>query len=218
MTSDQQRRRRAARMGVLLRVERALWQSGIGRVAGVDEAGVGPLAGPVVAAAVIAAPQTRWLGVDDSKALRPALRAQLEERIRAEALAVGVGTAEVDEIDRVNIYQATLLAMRRAVEALGLAPEHVLVDARTIPGLAVPQTAYVRGDARSFSIAAASIVAKATRDRLMLDLDARYPEYGFARHMGYGTRQHLEALRRHGPSPAHRRSFAPVRQLLRKPA
>lgn len=213
MTSETRRRRDAARMAVLLRVERALWQSGIAHIAGVDEAGVGPLAGPVVAAAVIITPETRLRGVDDSKRLRPRLREELEQRIRAEARAVAVGVVDVDEIDRINIYQASLRAMQRAVTSLPVPPEHVVVDARTIPDLVMPQTAFVGGDARSYSIAAASIVAKVTRDRMMRELDARYPEYGFAAHMGYGTRRHLEALRCHGPCPAHRRSFAPVRQL-----
>ena len=200
-------------MGVLLRVERELWARGLTRVAGVDEVGVGPLAGPVVAAAVIVPPTMRLRGVDDSKKLRPAAREELAEQIRAEALGVALGTVEVDEIDRINIYRATLEAMRRAVTALPVAPEHVVVDARTIPDLECAQTAYVKGDARSYSIAAASIVAKVARDARMRELDARYPEYGFASHMGYGTRAHLAAIAAHGPCPAHRRSFAPVREL-----
>lgn len=213
MASELRKRREAARLGVLLRVERELWRSGVGRVAGVDEAGVGPLAGPVVAAAVIVRPDAVLRGVDDSKTIPAARREALEARIRDEAEAVAVGMAGVEEIDRLNIYQATLLAMRRAVEGLATPPDHVVVDARTIPGLAAKQTAFVRGDARSYSIAAASIVAKVTRDRLMRELDARFPEYGFASHMGYGTPRHLEALRHHGPCEVHRRSFAPVRQL-----
>jgi len=213
MGGGQRERRQAARLGVLLRVERGLWEAGITRVAGVDEAGVGPLAGPVVAAAVVFAPGAALRGVDDSKRLTPTRRTALEAEIRALALGVGVGIVDVSDIDRLNIYRAALEAMRRAVLALPVSPDHVLVDARRIPDITAPQTALVHGDARSFSIAAASIVAKVTRDRLMHDLDARYPEYGFRDHMGYGTPQHLAAINRHGPCPAHRRSFAPVREL-----
>jgi len=213
MGGGQRERRQAARLGVLLRVERGLWEAGITRVAGVDEAGVGPLAGPVVAAAVVFAPGAALRGVDDSKRLTPTRRTALEAEIRALALGVGVGIVDVSDIDRLNIYRAALEAMRRAVLALPVSPDHVLVDARRIPDITAPQTALVHGDARSFSIAAASIVAKVTRDRLMHDLDARYPEYGFRAHMGYGTPQHLAAIDRHGPCPAHRRSFAPVREL-----
>ena len=213
MGGGQRERRQAARLGVLLRVERGLWEAGITRVAGVDEAGVGPLAGPVVAAAVVFAPGAALRGVDDSKRLTPTRRTALEAEIRALALGVGVGIVDVSDIDRLNIYRAALEAMRRAVLALPVSPDHVVVDARRIPDITPPQTALVHGDARSFSIAAASIVAKVTRDRLMHDLDARYPEYGFRDHMGYGTPQHLAAINRHGPCPAHRRSFAPVREL-----
>jgi len=213
MGGGQRERRQAARLGVLLRVELGLWEAGITRVAGVDEAGVGPLAGPVVAAAVVFAPGAALRGVDDSKRLTPTRRTALEAEIRALALGVGVGIVDVSDIDRLNIYRAALEAMRRAVLALPVSPDHVLVDARRIPDITAPQTALVHGDARSFSIAAASIVAKVTRDRLMHDLDARYPEYGFRDHMGYGTPQHLAAIDRHGPCPAHRRSFAPVREL-----
>ena len=200
-------------MGVLLRIERGLWSRGLVHLAGVDEVGVGPLAGPVLAAAVILPQSVKLRGVDDSKKLTAARREELEEKIRACALAVGIGIVEVADIDRLNIYRAALEAMRRAVVALPLAPDHLLVDARRIPQLTIPQTALVDGDARSYSIAAASIVAKVARDRLMRDLDALYPQYGFGRHMGYATAEHLAALERHGPSPAHRRSFAPVRQL-----
>ncbi len=213
MSGGRRERRQAARLGVLLRVERELWAAGLRNVAGVDEAGVGPLAGPVVAAAVVFAPGAALRGVDDSKRLTPAHRTALEIEIRALALGVGVGIVDVDDIDRLNIYHAALEAMRRAVLALPMPLDHVVVDARRIPGITPPQTAFVHGDARSFSIAAASIVAKVTRDRLMHDLDARYPEYGFCNHMGYGTPQHLAAISRHGPCPAHRRSFAPVREL-----
>jgi len=205
-------RRKAGRMGALLRCERALWSAGVKLIAGVDEVGVGPLAGPVVAAAIVLPEGVRERGVDDSKTLTAAQREDLDKRIRSVALAVGVGRAEVEEIDRINIYRAALLAMRRAVEALPLTPERILVDARTIPGVNAPQTPMVKGDRRSYSIAAASIIAKVARDALMAELDAVYPVYGFARHMGYATAEHLAAIERHGPCPIHRRSFSPVRQ------
>ena len=208
------RRRQAARLGVLLRPERQLWRQGYQHVAGVDEVGVGPLAGPVVAAAVLFHADIHIAGVDDSKRVPPATRMRLAEEIRARALAVGVGVVAVEDIDRLNIYHAALEAMRRAVAGLALTPDYLLVDARTVPGLAIPQLPMIKGDARSFSIAAASIVAKVTRDALMTELAARYPEYGFAEHMGYGTPAHLDAIQRFGPCPAHRRSFAPVRQPL----
>ena len=194
-----------------LRYERRLWRAGCEAVAGVDEAGVGPMAGPVVAAAVIFAPETFIKGVHDSKQLAPERREELMDAIGACALAIGVGVAEVDEIDRFNIYWATMRASGRAIEALKCAPGHVLVDGRAIAGLKLPQTHIVGGDRKSFCIAAASIVAKVTRDRMMVEYDARYPGWGFARHKGYCTADHFEALRKLGPSPIHRRSFAPVR-------
>jgi len=200
-------------MGVLLRVERELWRSGVVRVAGVDEVGVGPLAGPVVAAAVILPHTVKVRGVDDSKTLTAARREELAAKIRACALGIGLGIVDVPDIDRLNIYHAALEAMRRAVVALPIAPEHVVVDARRIPDLNMPQTPLIDGDARSYCVAAASIVAKVARDGLMRDLDRLYPEYGFVENMGYGTPQHLAAIDRCGPSPVHRRSFSPVRQL-----
>ncbi len=206
------RRRQAARMGVLLRPERQLWQLGYQRIAGVDEVGVGPLAGPVVAAAVVFPATARIRGVDDSKTVRRAAREQLVEAIYAQASAVGIGVVSVEDIDRLNIYHAALEAMRLAILALSVEPEYLLVDARRVPGIDVPQLPLVKGDARSFSIAAASIVAKVARDRMMVELDASYPHYGFAANMGYGTKAHLDAIERCGPCPVHRRSFAPVRQ------
>jgi|SRR5208282_205423 len=193
-----------------LRYERKLWRAGIEAVAGVDEAGVGPMAGPVVAAAVIFAPETYIKGVHDSKQLVAEKREELIGVIRDRALAVGIGVAQVDEIDRLNIYWATMRASERALIALGQTPGHVLVDGRKIPGLALPQTHIVGGDRKSFCIAAASIVAKVTRDRMMLEYDSTYPGYGFARHKGYCTSNHLQTLDQLGPSPIHRRSFAPV--------
>ena len=204
---DRRRRREAARLGHLLRRERALWSSGVERVAGVDEAGVGPLAGPVVAAAVILPAGVGIRGVHDSKRLTPSSRETMAERIRARARAWSVAIVEPTEIDACNIYRATLEAMRRAVHGLAVPPEHVLVDARSIPGIPFPQEAIVKGDARCHAIAAASILAKTTRDRLMVDYDRQFPGYGFADHKGYPTEAHRSAIRRLGPCPIHRRSF-----------
>lgn len=204
-----------ARLAELLREESRLWLRGIRYLAGVDEAGLGPLAGPVVAAAVIMPAGDEGIeGVDDSKALSRRRRERLALAIRAKAVAIGLGVVDVEEIDRMNIYQAGLKAMRLAVERLWVRPEHVLADGRTIPGLSISQTGIAGGDARVYSIAAASIIAKVHRDAIMRRLDSIYPGYGFARHVGYGTRAHLEALRALGPCPCHRRSFAPVREAL----
>lgn len=202
------------RLGTMLHLERELARQGAGLVAGVDEAGVGPLAGPVIAAAVIFATDAPILPVKDSKMLSPCARASLAARIRDCALVIGVGRADVWEIATLNVYHATLLAMRRAVDSLAVVPGHVLVDARVIPGLGMPQTAVIRGDAKHYSIAAASIVAKTRRDALMEDLDARYPAYGFARHKGYGTAEHRDAIRRYGPCPEHRMSYAALVEIL----
>ncbi len=213
--ADDERRERR-RIGRMLRLERDLWKSGLVQVAGVDEAGIGPLAGPVVAAAVVFPPRTRILGIDDSKKLTPELRQELVEHVRQKALAVGTGVASVEEIDQINIYQAGLLAMQRAVENLGLQPEFVLTDARIIPGLTFPQNGIKGGDACCFTIAAASIVAKTHRDQLMETLDSDYPQYGFARHKGYSTPEHQRALQRFGPSPLHRRSFLYIEEVCGK--
>jgi len=193
-----------------LRYERRLWKEGIEAVAGVDEAGVGPMAGPVVAAAVVFSPETFIKGVHDSKQLTHEQREELFTPIRERAIAVGVGMASVLEIDRLNIYWATMLASKRALNALGLSPRHVLVDGRLMPGLELPQTRIVGGDRKCFCIAAASIIAKVTRDRMMVAYDEQYPGYGFAQHKGYCTNDHMEQLRELGPSPIHRRSFWPV--------
>jgi ribonuclease HII len=213
MVVGKRQRRQAARMGVLLRIERGLWATGLTRIAGVDEVGVGPLAGPVLAAAVILPEGVKLRGVDDSKTLTAAHREELAVQIEACALGIGIGTVDVEDIDRLNIYRAALEAMRRAVLALPMVPQHVVVDARRIPGITVPQTPLIDGDARCYSVAAASIVAKVARDRLMRDLDREYPRYGFRNHMGYATAEHLAAIACHGPCPVHRRSFAPVREL-----
>ena len=201
------------RLQNMLNFERVLWRSGIRAVAGVDEVGVGPLAGPVVAAAVIFPPDTEIAGIDDSKQLEPDQRDKLTSKIRASATAIGVASAEVGEIDHLNIYQAALLAMRRAIEALPLTPEHVLVDARVIPGISIPQNSFNKGDGINFSIAAASIIAKTHRDRLMEELDKEYPGYGFAQHKGYATPEHQHAIRELGPCPIHRLSFQFIREL-----
>ncbi len=181
-----------------------------GRVCGVDEAGRGPLAGPVVAAAVILHPQRPIAGVRDSKQLAPAARERLAERIRAEAVAVAVASASVEEIDALNILQASLLAMQRAVEKLRPAAQAALVDGNRLPNLSIPARAVVAGDRSESAISAASIIAKTHRDALMRALHRRYPEYGFDVHAGYPTAAHLRALRSVGPCAAHRRSFAPV--------
>ena len=182
-------------------------------VAGVDEAGRGPLAGPVVAAAVILGPRVPF-GLGDSKQKTARQRERLYVAILDSAFAVGIGQAEVAEIDDLNILRASLCAMQRAVAALSAAPDEVLVDGNQCPAMPVPVRAIVGGDASEPAISAASIIAKVTRDRLMLALDRDYPLYGFARHKGYPTPDHLAALAAHGVSPVHRRSFAPVRRLL----
>lgn len=186
----------------------------IAHTAGVDEVGRGPLCGPVVTAAVILDPARPIEGLNDSKKLSEARREALFDVICARAVAWCIARAEVDEIDRLNILQATLLAMQRAVAGLSLVPSHVFVDGNRCPLLAVPCTAVVGGDALVPAIAAASILAKVSRDREMCQLDQDYPGYGLAAHKGYPTPFHLEALQRLGPTPIHRRSFAPVRRLL----
>ena len=205
------------RLRYLLRYESVLWAGGVLHVAGVDEAGMSPLAGPVAAAAVVFAPRWRFEGIDDSKKLDGAMRDKLAAKIRTSAVAWSVAFAEVEEIDTINIYWAGLLAMRRAVEGLSLVPEHLLLDARRLKDLSIPQQSIVKGDCRSLTIAAASILAKTARDALMHKLDKEYPGYGFAKHKGYPVREHLAALERLGASPVHRRSFAPVRTVLGLP-
>jgi len=201
------------RMEAMRYFESLLWKSGVCDIAGVDEVGVGPLAGPVVAAAVMFPPATDIDGVDDSKRLDPGVRATLALEIRAKASGIGIGMASVVEIDRINIYHAGLLAMRRAIEGLPRRPQHVLVDARTIPGVEVPQNMFNKGDGINFTIAAASIIAKTERDRMMEALDLEHPGYGFAAHKGYGTPEHRAALKRLGPSTVHRMSFPVMHEL-----
>jgi ribonuclease HII len=189
-----------------------------GLIAGVDEAGRGPLAGPVVAAAVMLDERYPIRGLADSKQLGPRRREQLFDEIRAKALCCSIAQASVEEIDRLNILQATLLAMQRAVQGLRLKPAKVLVDGNRLPPLDVLAQAVVSGDSLVPAISAASIVAKVTRDRLLVDLHAQHPGYGFDRHKGYGTAQHLQALQALGPLDVHRRSFAPVARALQRQA
>ncbi len=194
----------------LRRHEAALWEKGLDHVAGVDEVGRGPLAGPVVAAAVVLPRELSFSGIDDSKKLTASRREELFDLIHRDAVAVGVGRVSESVIDEINILRATHRAMRVALEDLGLSPDHVLVDGDPIPDLAIEQTGIHRGDEKSAAIAAASIVAKVTRDRLLVEYDRLYSGYGFARHKGYGTPDHMAALARLGPCEIHRRSFSPV--------
>lgn len=204
----------------LLDYERRLWSGGLLRVAGLDEAGRGPLAGPVVAAAVVFDPQYAekeapgvLKGLTDSKQLTESRREHFFDILCCSSdLMLSVGLSDPVEIDSINILNATHRAMERAVSGLAVLPEQVLVDGLPVKGLPCDSTAIVKGDSRSLSIAAASVIAKVTRDRMMLKLDKEYPEYGFASHKGYGSKRHMQALLEHGPSPIHRRSFRPVRE------
>lgn len=216
MTEKQRKARNAyererRRLHRLHAFERAARERGYVLIAGVDEVGRGPLAGPVVAACVVAREPLMLDGLDDSKKVRPELRAQLATQIKARATAWSVGEASVAEIDRMNIYWASVLAMERAIAALSCAPEYLLTDAVRIRSFAGPQEPLIKGDARCAVIAAASIVAKVHRDALLDQLDREFPNYGFARHKGYATAQHLAALSSHGPCVHHRRAFTPVR-------
>jgi ribonuclease HII len=187
-----------------------------GRIAGVDEAGRGPLAGPVIAGAVILDPDKPIEGLRDSKRLSAKRRDELFDQIRERALAWAVGRADVEEIDRINILQATMLAMSRAVEALQPYADHALIDGNRCPDLSCTSQAIIKGDSKVPAISAASIMAKVTRDREMLDLDMRYPGYGLAQHKGYPSKAHIEALESLGVTPAHRRSYAPVRRIIER--
>src|SRR5204863_7279979 len=201
------------RLDAMLHFERLLWKAGIRHIAGVDEVGMGPLAGPVVAAAVIFPRGVEIDGIDDSKALDEETRNRLQREIHARSSAVAIGVVEVEEIDRINIYRAGIRAMQLALENLPLTPQHILVDSRTVPGFTQPQNSFDKGDGINFSIAAASIVAKVYRDALMTDLGKQYPGYGFASHKGYATPEHQRAIREYGPCPIHRRSFDYIREL-----
>src|SRR5438552_5986173 len=208
---DQKKERN--RLDAMLHFERVLWKAGIQHIAGVDEVGMGPLAGPVVAAAVVFPPGTEIDGIDDSKALDEEERNRLDKEIRERASAYAIGMVEVDEIDRINIYHAGIRAMQLALLSLPVPPQHILVDSRTVPGFSQPQNSFDKGDGLNFSIASASIVAKVYRDRLMTDLDAKYPGYGFASHKVYATPEHQRAIRELGPCAIHRRSFDYIREL-----
>jgi len=203
------------RLHFLLRFEIELWSQGFGMIAGVDEAGMAPLAGPVVAGAVILPQNYKLRGLNDSKKiLDPEKRDELAQQIKQDALCWSAGIAEVEEIDKINIYHAGLLAMQRAVQGLTSQPDFILVDARKIPNCQTPQRGIIRGDALSASIAAASIIAKTTRDALMIELDQVYSGYGLATHKGYPTPEHCRTLKTLGALPIHRRSFARVREAL----
>lgn len=192
--------------------ERELRKQGFSILAGIDEVGRGPLAGPVVTSAVIL-PETFYLpGLNDSKKISESKREQFYEAIYKEAISIGVGIVHSEEIDEINIYQATKKAMMTAVNDLSELPDHLLIDAMELD-MPIPQLSLIKGDARSITISAASIVAKVTRDRMMMEYGVKYPGYGFEKHMGYGTSQHLEALERYGLTPWHRRSFAPVKEI-----
>jgi ribonuclease HII len=202
-------------MRCTLKHENALRQSGLQFIAGIDEAGRGPLAGPVVAAAVILPRGFRHAAIDDSKKLTPELREAIYAVLTVRPdVCWAVAVVEHDEIDRVNILRASHEAMRRAVRALATLPEHALIDGLPVRPFPVPHTAIVKGDGQCKCIAAASIIAKVTRDRIMMRLDAEYPAYGFAQHKGYATELHLERLKIHGPCPIHRKTFLPVAQRL----
>jgi ribonuclease HII len=197
-----------------LRFEKLLWSKGVSLVAGIDEAGRGPLAGPVVAAVAVLPARFSLAGLNDSKQLTEEFREELFEALTASGALVcyGIGIAEPAEIDRFNILRATFLAMQRAIASLPMQPEHLLIDGLPVPVFQQPQTAIVGGDGKSKSIAAASVIAKVTRDRMMRKWHSEFPQYSFDRNKGYGTREHLESLQIHGPCPIHRHSFAPVSQ------
>ncbi|MEY8462960.1 ribonuclease HII [Streptococcus merionis] len=202
-----------ARLDKMLRYEKELYLQGIDLIAGIDEVGRGPLAGPVVAAAVILPKNLKIKGLNDSKKIPKRKHQEIYEMVMAQALAVGIGIKDQTVIDEVNIYEATKLAMEQALSKLSVKPEALLIDAMTLERVALPQTAIVKGDANSLSIAAASIVAKVTRDQIMADYDSQYPGYGFAQNAGYGTKAHLEGLSLQGVSPIHRKTFEPIKSM-----
>ena len=213
-TAAGRRRAESRRLRRLLELERSFWEQGIEIVAGVDEAGRGPLAGPVVAAAVVLPPNVGIRGVNDSKQLNAEKRERLFLEIREKALHIGIGAASTKEIDRVNILRASHLAMSRAIARLPVVPQHIIVDGLPVPALGPTHTAVVDGDAKVHCIACASIVAKVVRDRLMRMLSTRYPQYGWDTNAGYGTPEHRDAIGAHGLTPHHRRSFAFVSDQL----
>lgn len=210
----ERRQQEKQRLLALYDYERAAWGEGLELVAGVDEAGRGPLAGPVSVAAVILPHELELPHLNDSKKLSPERREELFEEIREKALAIGTALVDAKTIDRVNIYQATINGMYEAIFSLQPEPQKVLIDAVPLEGLNSPSQSIIKGDAKSASIAAASIIAKVTRDRLMDEYDKKYPEYGFAQHKGYGTARHIEALHKYGPCPIHRISFEPIKSMV----
>ncbi|SET83427.1 RNase HII [Salinibacillus kushneri] len=195
--------------------EKNLWNKGYTYIAGIDEAGRGPLAGPVVAGAVIIDESFYIEGLDDSKKLPESTRERFFDEIKEKAVGFGIGIVDSQTIDQINIYQATKLAMKKAVMDIKNDPQYLLIDAVKLPELPVHQESLVKGDQKSVSIAAASVLAKVTRDRMMKDIDREYPSYQFASNMGYGTKVHLEALKQNGPTPFHRRSFTPVKEAMK---
>ncbi|SEK37878.1 RNase HII [Carnobacterium iners] len=209
----EKQREKERKLKVMLENEELIWANGLSWIAGIDEVGRGPLAGPVVAAAVILPKDFQILGINDSKQLSSEKREQLFIEIQKHALGIGIGVKDQDIIDDVNIYQATKLAMLEAIQHLPQVPEYLLIDAMRLP-TPIPQESLIKGDSKSLSIAAASIVAKVTRDRMMVEYDRLYPGYGFAQNSGYGTKLHLAGLEKIGVCPIHRHSFAPVRQTL----
>lgn len=194
--------------------EQSYYDKGLYHIAGVDEAGRGPLAGPVVAAAVILPKQFKLLGLNDSKQLNETTREYFYKVIREQAVSYGITIISNEEIDEINIYEATKKAMTHSINKLAIQPDHVLVDAVTLDSIPYSTESLVKGDQKSISIAAASILAKVTRDRLMRDIHHQYPKYHFDRHMGYGTKLHFDMLKKYGPSPVHRKTFSPVRKLI----
>ncbi|WP_277630187.1 ribonuclease HII [Atopococcus tabaci] len=195
----------------MLVYEKALWEREFHYVAGIDEVGRGPLAGPVVTASVVLPPDVSLVGIRDSKKLSVSKREKFYEEIMDAAVSVGIGVVDAAQIDELNILQATKAAMKKSIEQLTVQPDYLLVDALELP-LPIPQTSIIKGDATSLSIAAASIIAKVTRDRMMTEYDELYPGYGFSKNAGYGTQEHLNGLKNQGPSPIHRYSFSPVTQ------
>ena len=200
------------RLEQMLRYEKELYQAGYQTIAGIDEVGRGPLAGPVVAAAVILPPGCKIKGLNDSKKIPKKKHQEIYQAVLDKALAVGIGLIDNEIIDQVNIYEATKLAMKEALSKLSLKPDYLLIDAMKLD-IDIPQESIIKGDANSLSIAAASIVAKVTRDKLMADYDKEYPGYDFAQNAGYGTKSHLQGLERHGVTPIHRKTFEPVKSM-----
>lgn len=207
MTKEERLIKLKEKLSEMKSYEKDLWTKGCKYVAGVDEVGRGPLAGPVVTAAVILPEDFNVLGVDDSKKLSPKKRDELYDLIIENAIAVSIGRKEPEIIDEINILQATKEAMKEAILGLGVRPDHVLIDAVKLDDLGIPQTSIIKGDAKSVSIAAASIIAKVTRDREMIEMDSVYPGYAFASNKGYGTKAHYEGLKKLGPCPIHRKTF-----------